>query len=72
MGIWRPASAANLALFRWCGVDQSPPLSCRNRYCRKRRGAAAKSWLADREADLLLVPYYQVVFTLPTAIADVA
>jgi hypothetical protein len=72
MASWRPASAANLALFRWCSVDQSPPLSCRNRHCRKCQGAAAKSWLADREADLLPVPYYQVVLTRPAAIADVA
>jgi hypothetical protein len=35
-------------------------------------GAAAKDWLADREADLLLVPYYHVVFTLPGSIADIA
>jgi len=33
---------------------------------------AAKQWLADREAELLPVPYYHVVFTLPAAIADIA
>jgi hypothetical protein len=37
-----------------------------------RQGAAAKEWLAAREADLLPVPYYHVVFTLPAAIADIA
>ena len=46
--------------------------SCRNRHCTKCQGAAAKQWLADREADLLPVPYYHVVFTLPAAIADIA
>jgi Putative transposase/Transposase zinc-binding domain len=46
--------------------------SCRNRHCPKCQGAAAKDWLADREAELLPVPYYHVVFTLPAAIADVA
>ncbi|WFU41065.1 IS91 family transposase (plasmid) [Bradyrhizobium sp. CB82] len=46
--------------------------SCRNRHCPKCQGAAAKEWLADREADLLPVPYYHVVFTLPVAIADIA
>jgi hypothetical protein len=46
--------------------------SCRNRHCPKCQGAAAKDWLASREADLLLVPYFHVVFTLPAAIADVA
>jgi hypothetical protein len=46
--------------------------SCRNRHCPKCQGAAAKQWLADREADLLPVPYYHVVFTLPAAIAAIA
>ena len=46
--------------------------SCRNRHCPKCQGAAAQQWLADRKADLLPVPYYHVVFTLPGAIADVA
>ena len=46
--------------------------SCRNRHCPKCQGAVAKQWLADREADLLPVPYYHVVFTLPAAIADIA
>jgi predicted Zn-ribbon and HTH transcriptional regulator len=46
--------------------------SCRNRHCPKCQGAAAKEWLADREAELLPVPYYHVVFTLPVAIADIA
>jgi hypothetical protein len=46
--------------------------SCRNRHCPKCQGAAAKEWLAEREADLLPVPYYHVVFTLPAPIADIA
>jgi predicted Zn-ribbon and HTH transcriptional regulator len=46
--------------------------SCRNRHCPKCQGAAAKEWLADRAAELLPVPYYHVVFTLPAAIADIA
>src|SRR6266702_2403640 len=46
--------------------------SCRNRHCPKCQGAAAKEWLAAREADLLPVLYYRVVFTLPAAIADIA
>ena len=46
--------------------------SCRNRHCPKCQGAAAKQWLAAREADLLPVPYYHVVFTLPAAVADIA
>jgi hypothetical protein len=46
--------------------------SCRNRHCPKCQGAAAKEWLAERAAELLPVPYYHVVFTLPAAVADVA
>jgi hypothetical protein len=46
--------------------------SCRNRHCPKCQGAAAKQWLAERESELLPVPYYHVVFTLPAAIADIA
>ena len=46
--------------------------SCRNRHCPKCQGAAAKEWLAEREAELLPVPYYHVVFTLPAPIADIA
>jgi len=46
--------------------------SCRNRHCPKCQGAAAKEWLDAREAELLPVPYYHVVFTLPAAIADIA
>ena len=46
--------------------------SCRNRHCPKCQAIAAKQWLADREAELLPVPYYHVVFTLPAAIGDIA
>src|SRR5437762_5797681 len=46
--------------------------SCRNRHCPKCQGAAARNWLAAREAELLPVPYFHVVFTLPSAIGDIA
>src|SRR5713101_2202026 len=46
--------------------------SCRNRHCPKCQGAAAKEWLAEREAELLPVPYLHVVFTRPARIADIA
>jgi hypothetical protein len=46
--------------------------SCRNRHCPKCQGAAARQWLAEREAELLPVPYYHVVFTLPAAIGALA
>jgi hypothetical protein len=46
--------------------------SCRDRHCPKCQAIAAKEWLAEREAELLPVPYFHVVFTLPAAIADIA
>jgi len=46
--------------------------SCRNRHCPKCQGTAAKQWLAEREAELLPVPYFHVVYTLPGPIADIA
>src|SRR5207245_6489803 len=46
--------------------------SCRNRHCPKCQGTAAKEWLAEREAELLPVGYFHLVFTLPGAIADIA
>ena len=46
--------------------------SCRNRHCPKCQAIAAKEWLADREAELLPVPYFHVVFSLPAPIAAIA
>src|SRR4029450_12760895 len=46
--------------------------SCRNRHCPTCQGAAARDWLAAREAELLPVAYYHVVFTLPAAIGAIA
>jgi hypothetical protein len=46
--------------------------SCRNRHCPKCQAAAAYDWLQARRAELLPVPYYHVVFTLPAPIADIA
>jgi Transposase zinc-binding domain len=48
------------------------PRSHRDRRCPKCQGAAARGWLAEREAELLPTPYYHVVFTLPAAIGDIA
>jgi hypothetical protein len=55
-----------------CGVEQISYNSCRNRHCPKCQSAAAKRWLEARQADLLPVEYYHVVFTLPAPIADIA
>jgi hypothetical protein len=55
-----------------CGHWQIAYNSCRNRHCSKCQGAAARSWLATREADLLPVGYFHVVFTLPAEIGTIA
>jgi hypothetical protein len=55
-----------------CSHQQIAYNSCRNRHCPRCQGAAAKKWLAQREAELLPVPYYHLVFTLPAPIADIA
>ena len=55
-----------------CGHTVIAYNSCRNRHCPKCQGAAARDWLQAREAELLPVEYFHVVFTLPAAIADIA
>lgn len=55
-----------------CGHWRIAYNSCRNRHCPKCQGAAARTWLAAREADLLPVGYFHVVFTLPAEIAAFA
>ena len=46
--------------------------SCRNRHCPKCQGTAARRWLDARQADLLPVDYYHLVFTLPAPISAIA
>jgi hypothetical protein len=55
-----------------CGMTQIAYNSCRNRHCPKCQGKARAEWLAAREADLLPVPYFHVVFTLPARVAAIA
>jgi hypothetical protein len=55
-----------------CGHRRIAYNSCRNRHCPKCQGAAARTWLAEREADLLPVGYFHVVFTLPAVVTDIA
>jgi len=55
-----------------CGHWRVAYNSCRNRHCPKCQGAAARTWLAEREADLLPVGYFHVVFTLPAEVATIA
>ena len=61
------SSAARTA--RTCAIGYN---SCRNRHCPKCQAAARRAWLAEREAELLPVPYYHVVFTLPAAVGAIA
>ncbi len=55
-----------------CGHTVIAFNSCRNRHCPKCQGSAAREWLAERQTELLPVPYFHVVFTLPAPIASIA
>jgi predicted Zn-ribbon and HTH transcriptional regulator len=66
------ALGGHVAACEDCGHIQVAYNSCRNRHCPKCQGAAAKEWLAVREAELLPVAYYHVIFTLPLQVADIA
>jgi hypothetical protein len=66
------ALGGHVAACEDCGHWRVAYNSCRNRHCPKCQGAAARTWLAEREADLLPVGYFHVVFTLPAEIAAIA
>ena len=55
-----------------CGFVRCAYNSCRNRHCPKCQGQARAEWLAARQAELLPVPYFHVVFTLPAPVAEIA
>jgi hypothetical protein len=55
-----------------CGHTEISYNSCGNRHCPKCQGASARRWLADREAELLPVPYFHVVYTLPSELRAIA
>src|ERR1700716_2834599 len=55
-----------------CGLTRPAYNSCRNRHCPKCQGLARAEWLADRHSELLPVPYFHVVFTVPAPIAEIA
>src|SRR5271169_208594 len=55
-----------------CGLIRIAYNSCRNRHCPKCQGLARAAWLAERQAELLPVPYFHVVFTLPAPAAEIA
>ena len=62
----------HVAACEGCGHIHIAYNSCRNRHCPKCQGTAAKDWLAARQAEMLPVEYYHVVFTLPATITDIA
>lgn len=55
-----------------CGITRIAYNSCRNRHCPKCQGLARLQWLAARQAELLAVPYFHVVFTLPAPVGALA
>jgi hypothetical protein len=55
-----------------CGLIRIAYNSCRNRHCPKCQGAAREAWLAARQEELLAVPYFHVVFTVPAELAEIA
>ena len=55
-----------------CGTVRIAYNSCRNRHCPKCQATARDAWLAARQAELLPVAYFHVVFTLPPAAAEIA
>jgi hypothetical protein len=55
-----------------CGATRISYNSCRNRHCPKCQGLARAQWLAERQAELLPVPYFHVVFTLPAPVGEIA
>ena len=55
-----------------CGRRRIAYNSCRDRHCPKCQGLARLQWLADRQAELLPVPYFHVVFTMPAPLAAIA
>jgi hypothetical protein len=57
---------------RRAAIRRSAYKSCRNRHCPKCQAAAARRWLDERKAELLPVPYFHVVYTLPSKLRDIA
>jgi hypothetical protein len=55
-----------------CGLVRCAYNSCRNRHCPKCQGLARAAWLEARQAELLPVPHYHLVFTVPVPAAEIA
>ena len=66
------ALGGHVLLCQACEHTQIAYNSCRNRHCPKCQASAARRWLEARQADLLPVDYFHVVFTLPAPVSDIA
>lgn len=55
-----------------CGAEHLLFRSCRNRHCPRCQSAARAKWLADRQREVLAVPYFHVVFTVPEMLNEIA
>ena len=66
-----PALGGHVTQCDYCGAEHFVYHSCRNRSCPTCHGAATAAWLAAREAELLPVPYFHVVFTLPSELREI-
>lgn len=62
--------AGRIATDKTCNGELT--ITCRNRHCPKCQGAPRERWLTERTAELLPVPYFHVVFTLPQQLAPLA
>src|SRR5213079_3519829 len=69
---WTAALGGHVEQCDDCGATRIAYNSCRNRHCPKCQGLARAQWLAERQAELLPVPYFHVVFTVPSEIAAIA
>jgi hypothetical protein len=67
-----PALGGHVEQCNDCGLVRCAYNSCRNRHCPKCQGLARAGWLEARQAELLPVPYFHVVFTLPVTAAEIA
>jgi hypothetical protein len=67
-----PALGGHVEQCADCGLVRCAYNSCRNRHCPKCQGLARAEWLEARQAELLPVPYFHVVFTLPAPAAEIA
>ena len=67
-----PALGGHVEQCADCGEVRIAYNSCRDRHCPKCQGLARAQWLIDRQAELLPVPYFHVVFTMPAPVAAIA